>query len=307
MEEIELRKSPSIYRIKDSSRGLNDVLVGEDPARSLIEVSSSGNDVALQSLLAQPHWAKLVPMETHCIYYQSSPTPGPDGLKEVYAMPMRHLDWALFAAATQDRADVTSTLLTFAKDHGIKNSNIITRPLVTQALKQDSADVFKVLATVDPEAIYCNIHHGYMPLYEAVRLGRIRVVCVLLELGADHKRVKSDGSYAEFQHGLLSRAAVRKNTLMTRVLLDHGVPTDGSGALHTAASSGHVDQLRLLLDRGANIDEIEQDWTAMHYAAKWGKMDAMKFLESQGAEMVKDGKGKTPADLLEEYQAKRTS
>lgn len=47
----DLKELPSLY---NSPRDVGDVLIGEDAARLLIETSSSGNDMALKSLLSQP-------------------------------------------------------------------------------------------------------------------------------------------------------------------------------------------------------------------------------------------------------------
>jgi ankyrin repeat protein len=102
----------------------------------------------------------------------------------------------------------------------------------------------------------------------------------------------------------MSRAAMVEGPRMTEMLLEHGMPITGSGALHTAAVFGQHDTMRLLIQHGANVEEgllNWRNWTPMHAAASKGKVDAMKLLEKIGARSdLKDTDGKTPAQLLEE-------
>lgn len=103
---------------------------------------------------------------------------------------------------------------------------------------------------------------------------------------------------------------------MVELLLKYGVPVVGSGALHHAAEIGALDIMRLLIEHGANVNELHlaemisphvqllySSWMPMHFAAYGGRLDAMMLLESNGARSdVKDVDGKTPAQLFEEHK-----
>ncbi|KUI53231.1 Ankyrin-1 [Cytospora mali] len=298
----DLQELPGIY---DSSRDVGDVLVGEDGARLLIEASSSGNDTALQSLLSQPQWIKTILEKPHSIYYASRPSQGPDDAREVMAVPRSNLERALTAAAGNGQAAVVSTLLTFATQQGMDASDVITIWTINKTINGGHAAVFKALASADPNVINFPLGHGAQPLYEAVRRRKPDVVAVLLELGADplHPVAHSKRLW-NYNSSLLSRAATVEGPRMTKMLLEHGLPVAHTGALHTAARFGHLDTMRLLMEHGADLNEVLpnwSNWTPMHFAASKGEVDAMKLLEHSGARSdLKDVNGKTPAQLLEE-------
>jgi hypothetical protein len=112
-----LKEFPCSYY---SPKRIGDVLVGEDAARLLIEVSSYGNDTASQKLLSEPQWIKTMLEKPHCIYHESRPGQGPNDTRKVTATPVSNLERALTIAAMNDQAAVVSTLLAFATKQGIK-------------------------------------------------------------------------------------------------------------------------------------------------------------------------------------------
>jgi ankyrin repeat protein len=160
------------------------------------------------------------------------------------------------------------------------------------------AAVLKAVESVDPNIVNWPVGHGTLPLYEAVRRGQADLVALLLELGADplHPASKTLGSY---NTSLLSLAAMAEGPRVTSILSDHDTPIASTGATYTAAHRGHLDTMRLLLEHGADVNEVLLDWrsrTPMHFAASKGQVDAMKFLELSGAHSdLNDIDRKTPA------------
>ncbi|KUI67594.1 Ankyrin-1 [Cytospora mali] len=298
----DLEELPSNY---DSPRDIGDVLVGEDAARPIIEASSSGNDTALQSLLSQPQWIRTILEKPHSIYSEYRPSQGPNDARQVMAVRRSNLERALTAAAGNGQAAVVSTLLTFTTQQGLDPSDFITIWTINKTVGGGHAAVFKALASADPNVINFPVGHGTRPLYEAVRRRKPDLVAALLELGADPLHpVEQSKKLSNYNSSLLSRAAMAEGPRMTEMLLEHGLPVAHTGAIHAAARWGHLDTMHLLMEHGADLDEVLpnwSDWTPMHFAASKGQVDAMKLLEHSGARSdLKDVNGKTPAQLLEE-------
>lgn len=298
----DLKEGPSMYY---SHRDIGDVLVGDDSAHLLMEASSSGNDTALQSLLSQPQWIKIMLENPHSIDSEYREKQGPNDVRQVSAARRLNLERALTRAAENGYAAVVSTLLTFAKQQGIDTSDIITRTTINKAIGGGKGAVFKALATADPDIINFPLGHGVLPLYDAARRRQPDVVAALLELGADplHPVAPSKELYP-YSSCLLARAARAEGPRMTKLLLEHGVPVADTGALHVAARSSQLETMRVLIEHGADLNEALpkwHNWTPMHFAASKHQVDAVKFLESSGARSdLKDADGKTPAQLLEE-------
>ena len=66
----------------------------------------------------------------------------------------------------------------------------------------------------------------------------------------------------------------------------HGMPgqRDMDLRLIRAAESGRVEEMKILLRRGADINAMDKDgWTPYLAAASMGRMDAMRILKALGA------------------------
>jgi ankyrin repeat protein len=72
--------------------------------------------------------------------------------------------------------------------------------------------------------------------------------------------------------------------------------------IHAAVSNGDLEIVRMILERGADVNARQQnDYTALHGAAGAGRMDLVELLLAHGADpsAVTDD-GKTPADVAQE-------
>jgi ankyrin repeat protein len=90
----------------------------------------------------------------------------------------------------------------------------------------------------------------------------------------------------------LIAAADRGDLETVRKILDSGVKPDeikdkyGQTALMRAAARGHVEIMRLLIDRGADVNaQSDGNQTALLNAADMGQFDAVKLLLEKGADV----------------------
>ncbi|CAG9981325.1 unnamed protein product [Clonostachys byssicola] len=291
-----------------STRAIGDVLIGEDVARPIFEAISSGDDIALQSLLLQPQWIKIMLEKQHAIISEHRHSEGPEDAREVTISRISNLERAFTTAARDGHATMIPVLLSFATQKGIDTSSLITRSLVYRVILHRHTAVFKALAAADPDIIHNQVSHGTFPIYEAVTVRAPDLVALLLELGADPSRpVQPSRRIGTYNSSLLSRGAMANGPSITEMLLKHGVTIPKTSALHAAARFGQLDTMRLLLQHGADVNEVDpnwNNWTPMHFAASKGQVDAMKLLEdSEAPSNSKDANGKTPAQLLEEFNS----
>jgi ankyrin repeat protein len=305
-----------------SSRAVWDVFEGEDAASLLIQASSSGNVAELRNLLAQAHWISVAFEKQVCIM-ATNVAERTSGEREIDKHEIGNLDRASIIATRNGHPKALLMLLEFALQQGVKPSSTIHRFHLKPAIVNGDVAVMEALATAWPGVVnfYCLSHEGPMPLDLAIASNQIEMVARLLELGAEpasldpasrgsnvKRRILNGGHYAS----LLSRAAKTDGTRITELLLKHGQRIPGSGALHSAAQYGALDTIRLLLQRGADVNELLVEekmsgrdpslcatWTPMHFAASQGQVDAIHILESNGAAPdVRDNNGMTPAQLL---------
>ena len=166
----------------------------------------------------------------------------------------------------------------------------------------------------NPEIAKMLLEHGFdhsatnkddlAPLQIAVREGQLATVQLLLESGAD------GAVQTKEKLTLLQLAAIRGHLEIVKFLLSHDGGGGGGGggnclatdkygetALHKAARRGKVDVVQALLDAGADYSIKAEDdkWTALHYAANSGHTDIVKLLLDRGADHSPgDIDGETP-------------
>ncbi len=128
---------------------------------------------------------------------------------------------------------------------------------------------------------------GRYGLREAAVLGDVELARRILD--ADPTIDVSGDAGLCFEYPFLMVAAGSGRLDMTRFLLDRGADVDGIDDLHqtaltVAAADGRADVVALLLDRGADLDHV--DWnetTPLAVAASEGRADVVRLLLDRGA------------------------
>jgi hypothetical protein len=305
----DLRALPSKYQ---SSRGLGDVLLGEDTACSLLDASSTGDIAALRKIIEErPEIALESP---HRIYDEDRPSNDKSDMRGVLAMKRSNVYQATLGAAENGHAIAVSTLLDFASRNDVKLSSAIDRVTIKKTVENGHADVFEVLAKASPNVAIFDIIQGQRPLDFAIASNDVELAKVILQHGGG-REFPSPRPTSSYRGSRLCRSVRSSESTMTTLLLQHGYAVQKSGALQMAAERGAVETIRLLVDGyGADVNEqlpaeslpradnaLFASFTPIHFAARLGREEAMKLLESYGAKSdTLDVKGRTPWQLLEE-------
>ena len=145
-------------------------------------------------------------------------------------------------------------------------------------------------------------------LYQAVLSQSEAMAEYLLSQGAD-----PNPGFARPEDSLLGEACELASVEMVRLLLDQGAKLEGSHALRRAARRGNVGVAGVLLEKGADVNEMfklskaigeerVRDWgTALHFAAEDGRVEFAKWLLSKRADRkLRDWKGRTAGDVARE-------
>ena len=88
----------------------------------------------------------------------------------------------------------------------------------------------------------------------------------------------------------LALAVDAGRTEIVKFVLMHGGKIDDQ-LLFRAAGAGHVELVKLFVDKGANINAISThltEHTPLGYAAEQGKLEVVKLLHERGASIKKD-------------------
>lgn len=115
--------------------------------------------------------------------------------------------------------------------------------------------------------------------------GNRQTIELLLRHGARVPDVSKWGRFYYFKH-----------TKIAKLLLENGMNPNHMNwhrvtLLHDMAQEGHIAKARLLLDHGADIDAVDEEYrsTPLGFAARWGQREMASLLLERGADPNKSG------------------
>ena len=142
---------------------------------------------------------------------------------------------------------------------------------------------------------------GMAPIHYAVLEGRVELVEMLLQGGADLD-IAVDTSQAEVAHYVsiheffpLHIAANRNSLEVAGLLIARGASVhrttdDRRSALHIAARKGNHRLVRMLIDHGADVDARDfESYTPLYDAACNGRLAVVELLLASGADITAQG------------------
>jgi uncharacterized protein len=147
-------------------------------------------------------------------------------------------------------------------------------------------------------------HTGALDVFEAAAFGATDRLTELLDADPDAVFARTGDGFTA-----LHLAAFFGGPSPVRVLVERGAEVDarGSGwmtgtALHSAASASRLEAATALLEAGADPNARQSGgWTPLHSAAQNGQPDLVRALREHGADpSLTNDEGKTPADLTED-------
>jgi ankyrin repeat protein len=169
-------------------------------------------------------------------------------------------------------------------------------------MARSSRDMVEYLITIGAD-IEAKSGADWTPLHSQAYSGHKDGVELLLEHGADIEAKTSFGITPLMSSLRWDRIEV------TKLLIENGAnvnPTTelGRTPLISSTIEGNLEMAKLLLDHDADISIKDNNYkmTALHFAALYGQLDIAEALLNKGANVNEmDGAGKTPLDYTNNY------
>ncbi|XP_048794003.1 ankyrin repeat and SOCS box protein 3 [Lagopus muta] len=159
---------------------------------------------------------------------------------------------------------------------------------IHEAAAHNSSKCLRLLINAAPsdDYIHSKTFEGMSALHLSARCGSLECVGVLLEAGVDPDQVTTESNTPLFL------AVENGHVDVVRFLIQNGASVEGShswsgwNSLHQAAFQQHIEIMKILLEKRADI-ECKDDFgiTPLFVAAQYGRLESLRTLISHGADI----------------------
>uniref|UniRef100_A0A674N6Z9 Euchromatic histone-lysine N-methyltransferase 2 n=1 Tax=Takifugu rubripes TaxID=31033 RepID=A0A674N6Z9_TAKRU len=202
---------------------------------------------------------------------------------------------ALHAAAQRGLLDICYMLVQAGANVDAQDKDLRT-PLV-EAIINNHIEVARYL--IQSGACVYHEEDGYTGLHHAAKLGNLEIVNMLLETGQVDVNAQDSGGWTP-----IIWAAEHKHLDVIKVLLNRGADVNIADkelnvCLHWAAYAGSVDIAELVLNAGCSLSSVNTHGdTPLHIASREGYLECVRLFLSRGADIdIMNREGDTPLTL----------
>jgi ankyrin repeat protein len=236
---------------------------------------------------------------------------------------------ALMVAANKGRVSIVDEILQAGADVNVTNREGIS-PLM-RAATQDDASILKKLIDAGADLHHTDVRgdtalsfaaargrrgnavllldSGARPdaidraFVAAAQYGEPDVARLLLDRGADVKKVGAEAAVRAITQDGSGRVNDNVKFVLETIGDVSAQDANGWSAVHLAASRGNSELMRLLLEKGADVNRActckgfldARDWTPLQMAARRGRTEIVQLLLSGGADVRQtNSRGATP-------------
>jgi ankyrin repeat protein len=168
-----------------------------------------------------------------------------------------------------------------------------------KAIASNDVDKVKSILELNPQYLDIPDSRNLSPLMNASKMGRSRIVELLLNLGANVEFSNSSGKTSLIEacyHGSNDCVMLLRNAGASW----HHRDASGFSVLHWAVDGEHLETVELLLKEGFPVDDVHEaivpGWSPLiRLAATHGNVNIARVLIQYGADCnMKDNQGQTP-------------
>lgn len=199
---------------------------------------------------------------------------------------------SLMIAAIKNYPGMASMLMKMNGDSRIKDNKGNTA--LIHSVRENNTGVFRVLYNFKPSESWCKEVIGEA-LFIALELDRPEMAKILIKRLALIKQISRNNSneikeIKKIQGKALYIALKSKHIEIAKLLIEQDADLEYSSywdgtPLMLASARGYMDIVKLLIEKGANVNAKKYEDTPLVMASAKGHMDIAKFLIEKGAEV----------------------